>query len=123
MDRCLLLFIFIATKAIKRRKCRNLENMLLFFIIRLIKLEVYNKLLIYFQSGDTFIPIASTLMELYDNEVDVYWLCKSLTEIVRNMQKDLPKLKEAFQSMLEKEDVELFKYVNVYFLIIVHFLL
>lgn len=97
--------------------------MLLFFIIRLIKLEVYNKLLIYFQSGDTFIPIASTLMELYDNEVDVYWLCKSLTEIVRNMQKDLPKLKEAFQSMLEKEDVELFKYVNVYFLIIVHFLL
>ncbi|XP_013141795.1 PREDICTED: TBC1 domain family member 7 [Papilio polytes] len=64
-----------------------------------------------FNSGDTFIPIASTLMELYDNEVDVYWLCKSLTEIVRNMQKDLPKLKEAFQSMLEKEDVELFNHL------------
>ncbi|XP_014365188.2 TBC1 domain family member 7 [Papilio machaon] len=64
-----------------------------------------------FNSADTFLPIAKTLIELYDNEVDVYWLCKSLTEIVRNMQKDIPKLKEAFQSMLEKEDVELFNHL------------
>ncbi|XP_013165346.1 PREDICTED: TBC1 domain family member 7 [Papilio xuthus] len=64
-----------------------------------------------FNSADTFLPIAKTLIELYDNEVDVYWLCKSLTDIVRNMQKDLPKLKEAFQSMLEKEDVELFNHL------------
>ncbi|XP_045780519.1 TBC1 domain family member 7 isoform X2 [Maniola jurtina] len=60
-------------------------------------------------SSDTFIPIANTLLQLYDNEVDVYWLCKSLTEIVRNMQKDLHKLKEAFHTMLEKEDQELYK--------------
>ncbi|KPI93649.1 TBC1 domain family member 7 [Papilio xuthus] len=66
---------------------------------------------LFFQSADTFLPIAKTLIELYDNEVDVYWLCKSLTDIVRNMQKDLPKLKEAFQSMLEKEDVELFNHL------------
>ncbi|CAH2261787.1 TBC1 domain family member 7 [Pararge aegeria] len=62
-------------------------------------------------SSDTFIPIANTLLQLYDNEVDVYWLCKSLTEIVRNMQKDLHKLKEAFHTMLEKEDQELFNHL------------
>ncbi|XP_045780518.1 TBC1 domain family member 7 isoform X1 [Maniola jurtina] len=62
-------------------------------------------------SSDTFIPIANTLLQLYDNEVDVYWLCKSLTEIVRNMQKDLHKLKEAFHTMLEKEDQELYNHL------------
>lgn len=68
-------------------------------------------LIILFQSADTFIPIAKTLAQLYDDEVDVYWLSKSLTDIVQNMQKDLPKLKEAFQSMLEKEDKDVYKYV------------
>ena len=51
----------------------------------------------------------NTLLELYDDEVDVYWLAKSLTDVVRNMQRDLPKLKEAFTTMLEKEDGDLFK--------------
>ncbi|XP_026494553.1 TBC1 domain family member 7 [Vanessa tameamea] len=64
-----------------------------------------------YNSADTFIPIANTLLQLYDDEVDVYWLSKMLTEIVRNMQKELPKLKEAFQSMLEKEDGELYNHL------------
>ncbi|CAG5020845.1 unnamed protein product [Parnassius apollo] len=62
-------------------------------------------------SADTFIPICKTLHELYDDEVDVYWICKSLTEIVRNMQRDLAKLKEAFQIMLEKEDEEIYNHL------------
>lgn len=62
-----------------------------------------------FQSADTFLPIVNTLLELYDDEVDVFWLAKSLTDVVRNMQRDLPKLKEAFTTMLEKEDGDLFK--------------
>lgn len=62
----------------------------------------------FFQSAETFIPIAETLQELYD-EVDVYWLTKTLTEVVKSMQKDIPKLKEAFYTMLEKEDGELYK--------------
>lgn len=53
-------------------------------------------------------PIADTLLELYD-EVDVYWLTKTLTEVIKGMQKDIPKLKEAFFTMLEKEDGELYK--------------
>lgn len=61
------------------------------------------------QSADTFIPIVNTLLELYDDEVDVYWLAKSLTDVVRNMQRELPKLKEAFITMLEKEDGDVFK--------------
>lgn len=61
------------------------------------------------QSGDTFVPIAETLLELYDDEVDIYWLAKSLTDVVKSMQKEMPKLKEAFLSMLEKEDGELYK--------------
>ncbi|XP_026754237.2 TBC1 domain family member 7 [Galleria mellonella] len=64
-----------------------------------------------FSSADTFIPIAETLQELYTEEVDIYWLTKSLTDIVKNMQRDLHKLKEAFQSMLEKEDDELYNHL------------
>ncbi|XP_063834723.1 TBC1 domain family member 7 [Ostrinia nubilalis] len=64
-----------------------------------------------FSSGDTFMPIVTTLLELYDDEVDIYWLAKSLTEVVKQMQKDLPKLKEAFQTMLEKEDGELYNHL------------
>ncbi|VVC87158.1 unnamed protein product [Leptidea sinapis] len=60
-------------------------------------------------SANTFIPIANTLYKLCDSEVDVYWICKRLTEIVKSMQKDLPKLREAFQTMLEKEDADLYK--------------
>ncbi|CAG9569092.1 unnamed protein product [Danaus chrysippus] len=62
-------------------------------------------------SADTFIPIANTLLELYENEVDVYWLSKMLTDVVWNMQKELPRLKEAFQTMLEKEDGELYNHL------------
>ncbi|XP_022113345.1 TBC1 domain family member 7 [Pieris rapae] len=64
-----------------------------------------------YSSADTFIPIAKSLLELYDHEVDVYWISKGLTDIVRNMQKDLVKLKEAFQNMLEKEDGELYNHL------------
>lgn len=60
-------------------------------------------------------PIVETLLELYDDEVDIYWLAKNLTEVVKQMQKDLPKLKEAFQTMLEKEDGELYKYDPLFF--------
>lgn len=64
-----------------------------------------------FSSADTFLPIAETLLELYTDEVDVYWLCKSLTEVVKQMQKDIHKLKEAFFAMLEKEDGELYSHL------------
>ncbi|XP_059045584.1 TBC1 domain family member 7 [Achroia grisella] len=64
-----------------------------------------------FSSADTFIPIAETLLELYAEEVDIYWITKSLTDVVRNMQKDLCKLKEAFLTMLEKEDDELYNHL------------
>ncbi|PZC78219.1 TBC1 domain family member 7 [Helicoverpa armigera] len=64
-----------------------------------------------FSSADTFLPIVKTLLELYDDEVDVYWLAKTLTEVVRSMQRELPKLKEAFMTMLEKEDGELFNHL------------
>ncbi|KAL4703366.1 hypothetical protein ACJJTC_015444 [Scirpophaga incertulas] len=62
-------------------------------------------------SYDTFMPIVKTLLELYEDEVDVYWLAKNLTEVVKQMQKDLPKLKESFQSMLEKEDGDLYNHL------------
>ncbi|XP_060806903.1 TBC1 domain family member 7 [Amyelois transitella] len=61
-----------------------------------------------FSSADTFIPIAETLLELDTSEVDIYWITKNLTDIVRGMQKEVPKLKETFLSMLEKEDEEVY---------------
>lgn len=66
-----------------------------------------------YNSADTFVPIAETLLTLYndDNIVDVYWISKSLTEFVRSMQKDLHKLKESFHTMLEKEDGELYSHL------------
>ncbi|CAB3258609.1 unnamed protein product [Arctia plantaginis] len=64
-----------------------------------------------YPSGDTFLSIARTLSELYSDEIDVYWLTKCLTDIVKNMQKDLGKLKEAFQTMLEKEDQEVYNHL------------
>ncbi|XP_050674923.1 TBC1 domain family member 7 isoform X2 [Leptidea sinapis] len=63
------------------------------------------------RSANTFIPIANSLYKLCDSEVDVYWICKRLTEIVKSMQKDLPKLREAFQTMLEKEDADLYNHL------------
>lgn len=63
---------------------------------------------LFSQSADAFLPITNALLELYSDEVDVYWFAKSLTDMVRYTQKELPKLKEAFLSMLEKEDGELY---------------
>ncbi|KAG7297593.1 hypothetical protein JYU34_019648 [Plutella xylostella] len=64
-----------------------------------------------FPSEETFIPIASSLLELYSDEVDVYWLTKGLTEVVRGSQRELPKLVEVFRTMLEKEDLELYNHL------------
>ncbi|XP_072933199.1 TBC1 domain family member 7 [Epargyreus clarus] len=62
-------------------------------------------------SADTFIPIANTLLELYEDEADVYWVCKSVTEIVRGMQRDLARLRDACRTMLEKEDSQLYNHL------------
>lgn len=64
-----------------------------------------------FSSADTFLPITNALLELYEDEVDVYWFAKSLTDVVRNMQKDLTKLKEGTLTLLEKEDGEVYNHL------------
>lgn len=65
-----------------------------------------------FCSANTFVPIAESLLELYTDEVDVYWFAKSLTDVVKLMQRDLPRLKEAFYTMLEKEDEEVYNHLS-----------
>uniref|UniRef100_A0A1B0GMI1 TBC1 domain family member 7 n=1 Tax=Phlebotomus papatasi TaxID=29031 RepID=A0A1B0GMI1_PHLPP len=61
---------------------------------------------------DSFIAIAETLLKLFDNEVEIYWMAKKFYEITEDIEKDLPKLLALTNSLLEKNNQELFRYLE-----------
>lgn len=56
-------------------------------------------------------PIATTLQEMFDDEIEVYWLAKGFCSNIRSFEKEMPKLLDIFRTMLEKEDCDVYKYV------------
>lgn len=53
--------------------------------------------------------ISNSLANVFDEEVDIYWLSKGFFQFVDRFYKDIPKLIEYTNSLLSKEDEILYK--------------
>ncbi|XP_077286491.1 TBC1 domain family member 7 [Arctopsyche grandis] len=58
------------------------------------------------------VPISRTLLQMYDDDVDVYWLAKGFYNFVEQFEKDIPKLIDSTKSLLEKEDQDLYRFLQ-----------
>ncbi|PSN44323.1 hypothetical protein C0J52_09284 [Blattella germanica] len=55
--------------------------------------------------------ISQTLLNVFDNDVDIYWISKGFFQFVDKFYNDVPKLIEYTRNLLEKEDQELFNHL------------
>lgn len=60
------------------------------------------------------VPISETLLQMYEDDIDVYWLAKGFYNLVQHFGKDIPRLIESTKNLLEKEDQDLYRYVHTY---------
>lgn len=63
-----------------------------------------------FQTESNFHNLCVTLLAIFENDVEVYWMAKGFYKLTENIQNEVPKLKDLTYSLLEKEDVVLYKY-------------
>lgn len=57
-------------------------------------------------SPSTFTTIATCLLEVFDNDVETYWICKGFHELTVKIETELPMLISLTQVILEQEDHE-----------------
>lgn len=65
-----------------------------------------------YQMNHGFIAIAQTLLQIFEDDTDVYWMAKGFYHIVEQFKQDIPKLVERTLLTLEKEDYKLNKHLE-----------
>lgn len=92
--------------------CFNNVSYVYMYVYTAPKVHVYlhfnNTVLIQLQDA-TFIDIAETLLQVFENDVEVYWIAKEFYAFAMEIKEDFPKLKELSFTLLEKEDGTLYK--------------
>lgn len=53
------------------------------------------------------VAIADTILQMYHDDVDVYWLAKGIYKFVESSKNDVPRLIDMTKTFLEKEDQDL----------------
>jgi hypothetical protein len=53
--------------------------------------------------------VAAMMMEFFDNDIEVFWVSKAFFNFLSRLAIEMPKLSETTNSLLEKEDPDLYK--------------
>lgn len=72
--------------------------------------KLHSEYNIYQESN--FVNIAETLLEVFEDDIEAYWITKEFYEFSVEISNDLPKLKEYSFSLLEKEDAALYAHLE-----------
>lgn len=64
------------------------------------------------QLENGFTLISQSLLQMFDDDTEVYWLTKGFYKIVLQFQPDIPKLVEKTLHHLQKEDYALYKHLS-----------
>lgn len=64
------------------------------------------------KSECSFVLIVQSLMQLFDDDADIYWLAKCFYDNVKKFEADIPKLAEASWNLLKREDIQLYKHLH-----------
>jgi len=62
-------------------------------------------------TSSIFTVISECLLEIFDNDVETYWICKGFYELTQEISMELPKLIDLTQITLEKEDNEIYRHL------------
>ena len=57
--------------------------------------------------------ITETLLQVFEDDIEIYWIAKEFFELTKEIESELPKLRELTITLLEKEDINLYKYISV----------
>ncbi|EDW43445.1 TBC1 domain family member 7 [Drosophila sechellia] len=60
-----------------------------------------------------FIEIVRTLLQIFDDNVETYWIAKGFYKYTRELKKECVKLKEQTQNMLKREDLSLLNHLEL----------
>lgn len=71
-----------------------------------------NKPDIYLQIENGFTLISQSLLQMFEDDTEVYWLAKGFYRCVQQFHQDGPRLVERTKHLLEKEDLSLYKHLN-----------
>lgn len=63
------------------------------------------------QIDNGFTLISQSLLQMFEDDTDVYWLTKGFYNIVLQFQQDVPKLVDRTMQLLQKEDSMLYKHL------------
>ncbi|RZC32929.1 TBC1 domain family member 7, partial [Asbolus verrucosus] len=64
-----------------------------------------------YESEKGLMAVVKSMLFHFDCDIDVYWLAKMFYDTVQKFQCEVPKLIEATQNLLEKEDPKLFRHL------------
>lgn len=57
--------------------------------------------------------ICEALLQVFNSDAEVYWVAKGFFQFSEQIQCDIPKHSDNVVRLIEKEDNELYKYVNL----------
>jgi len=58
-----------------------------------------------------FSVIADNLLDIFDNDVETYWICKGFYELTQKIVTEMPKLIELTKITFEKEDYDIYNHL------------
>lgn len=61
------------------------------------------------EGDNVFVEIVKVLLQIFDDDVETYWLAKEFYACTREIHKDCARLKELTQTLLRKEDAHLYR--------------
>ncbi|XP_055380955.1 TBC1 domain family member 7 [Condylostylus longicornis] len=59
-----------------------------------------------------FVDIAETLLQVFESDVEIYWITKEFFQFTNEIRSEFSKLKELTLNILEKEDTTIFTYLE-----------
>ncbi|XP_075148088.1 TBC1 domain family member 7 [Haematobia irritans] len=59
-----------------------------------------------------FMEIVKVLLQIFEDDVEIYWLAKEFYECTLEIQQECPRLKELTQTLLKKEDGQLYNHLD-----------
>lgn len=63
------------------------------------------------QTENGFTLISQSLLQMFEDDTEVYWLAKGFYGIVKQFQQDIPRMIDRTRFLLEKEDFNLYQHL------------
>ncbi|XP_061391941.1 TBC1 domain family member 7 [Musca vetustissima] len=63
-------------------------------------------------ADQVFAEIVKVLLQIFEDDVETYWLAKEFYACTLDIQQECPRLKELTQTLLKKEDIQLYNHLD-----------